>query len=102
MTDPVPRPPLLQQALLAAVASAALMGLAHAHSQGLIPVIDCQSQVLAPEKAPRLKLIAPKRWNQASITLQAALSALRPASRETEQRIDEQGHLAHPFAAPPR
>ncbi|MGY1503670.1 hypothetical protein ACW4TU_45140 (plasmid) [Streptomyces sp. QTS52] len=53
--------------------------LLYAHSQGLIPVIDCHSQVLTSGGTPRLKLIAPKRWNRESSTLQAALEALGPA-----------------------
>ncbi|MER6160915.1 hypothetical protein ABT147_36240 [Streptomyces sp. NPDC001868] len=76
--------------------------LLYAHSQGLIPVIDCQSQVLTPEGTPRLKLIAPKRWNRDSVTLQAALNALSPATTEAERRIEAPDHFAHPFAAPPR
>lgn len=76
--------------------------LLYAHSQGLIPVIDCQSQILTPEGTPRLKLIAPKRWNRDSATLQAALNALSPASAEAERRIETPNHFAHPFAAPPR
>ncbi|MFJ9855269.1 hypothetical protein [Streptomyces sp. NPDC101150] len=78
--------------------------LLYGHNLGLIPVIDCKSQVLAPEEAPRLKLIAPKRWKQDSTTLQAALRALAPASEDTRTgRLDEVGsHLAHPFVAPPR
>lgn len=76
--------------------------LLYAHSQGLIPVIDCQSQILAPEEAPRLKLIAPKRWNRDSATLQAALGALAPADAETKGRGEAPDHFAHPFTAPPR
>ncbi|WP_327349033.1 hypothetical protein [Streptomyces europaeiscabiei] len=76
--------------------------LLYAHSQGLIPVIDCQSQVLTPEGTPRLKLIAPKRWNRDSATLRAALDALRPGGAESEQGIGAPSHVAHPFAAPPR
>ncbi|WP_405895197.1 hypothetical protein OG612_45070 (plasmid) [Streptomyces sp. NBC_01527] len=78
--------------------------LLYGHNLGLIPVIDCLSQVLAPEDAPRLKLIAPKRWQRGSPTLTAALNALTPAHAEAEQaeRASSPGHLAHPFAAPPR
>ncbi|WP_157968678.1 hypothetical protein [Streptomyces geranii] len=78
--------------------------LLYAHSQGLIPVIDCQSQVLTQGGTPRLKLIAPKRWNQESATLQAALRALGPAQGETteEERTVAPRHLAHPFVTPPR
>ncbi|MCX4598345.1 hypothetical protein OG819_55405 [Streptomyces sp. NBC_01549] len=76
--------------------------LLYAHSQGLIPVVDCQSQVLTPEGTPRLKLIAPKRWKQESSTLQAALHALTPDSPDHESSSEAPGHLAHPFAAPPR
>ncbi|MFJ5680257.1 hypothetical protein [Streptomyces sp. NPDC093097] len=53
--------------------------LLHGHNLGLIPVIDCQSQILPPEDAPRLKLIAPKRWQRDATTLNAALNALNPA-----------------------
>ncbi len=76
----------------------------YGHNLGLIPVIDCRSQVLAPEDAPRLKLIAPKRWQRDTLTLKAALNAVNPASAEAEQatRMSAPGHLAHPFAAPPR
>lgn len=78
--------------------------LLYAHSQGLIPVIDCHSQVLTPGGTPRLKLIAPKRWNQESPTLKAALEALGPAQGETvkEEHAVAPGHLAHPFVTPPR
>ncbi|MGW2706896.1 hypothetical protein [Streptomyces sp. NPDC001340] len=76
--------------------------LLYAHSQGLIPVIDCHSQVLRREGTPRLKLIAPKRWNGESATLKAALNALTPASPDPESSSDAPGHLAHPFSAPPR
>lgn len=71
------------------------------HSLGLIPVIDCKSQVLAPEEAPRLKLIAPKRWQRDTMTLASALNALTPRST-AEAKPDMPVHLAHPFAAPPR
>lgn len=47
------------------------------HNLGLIPVIDCKSQVMPPADAPRLKLIAPKRWNRDSRTLRAAMNALQ-------------------------
>lgn len=48
------------------------------HNLGLVPVIDCRSQVMPPPEAPRLKLIAPKRWSRHSPTLEAAIDALRP------------------------
>lgn len=78
--------------------------LLYGHNLGLIPVIDCQSQVLAPEDAPRLKLIAPKRWQRDTPTLKAALNALTPAGVESVHKAGEvmPVHLAHPFAAPPR
>ncbi|MDH2392997.1 hypothetical protein QCN29_30320 [Streptomyces sp. HNM0663] len=79
--------------------------LIYTHNLGLIPVIDCKSQVLGPEDAPRLKLIAPKRWQRDSATLKAALNALDPARAEAseKQRVDAPNHLARPFvAAPPR
>lgn len=56
----------------------------YGHNLGLIPVIDCKSQILPPEGAPRLKLIAPKRWKPGSPTLTSALGALVPASANTE------------------
>ncbi|MDG9709678.1 hypothetical protein [Streptomyces sp. DH10] len=71
------------------------------HNLGLIPVIDCKSQVMPPADAPRLKLIAPKRWNRDSRTLQAALDALRPAAhdgQEPELCRTAPGHLVAPFA----
>ncbi|MFI9772450.1 hypothetical protein ACIHJG_37210 [Streptomyces sp. NPDC052415] len=70
------------------------------HNLGLIPVIDCMSQVMSPADAPRLKLIAPKRWNRDSPTLRAALDALRPgglARQDREPRESPQSHLAAPF-----
>lgn len=74
-----------------------------AHNLGLIPVIDCQSQVLNPESTPKLKLIAPKRWQRDTLTLKAALSALNPNRAEvTQEERAVPGHLTHPFAAPPR
>ncbi|WP_395100679.1 hypothetical protein [Streptomyces noursei] len=78
--------------------------LLYGHDLGLIPVIDCRSQVLAPEAAPRLKLIAPKRWKKDSATLRAALHALTPISEDTStgRRATVVDHLDHPFAAPPR
>jgi hypothetical protein len=78
--------------------------LLYGHNLGIIPVIDCQNQVLAPEDAPRLKLIAPKRWQQDTTTLKAAIKALTPASMDTEaeQRVDMPDHFANPFAASPR
>ncbi|MCX5355610.1 hypothetical protein [Streptomyces mirabilis] len=74
------------------------------HNLGLIPVIDCKSQILAPSDAPRLKLIAPKRWEQDSATLQAALDALRPTEVEVREKEHAavSGHLVHPFATPPQ
>jgi hypothetical protein len=75
--------------------------LLYGHNLGLIPVIDCQSQVLAREDAPRLKLIAPKRWQPDTVTLKAALNALNPAGAEAEQEEHTgAGHLAQPFAPP--
>lgn len=78
--------------------------LLYGHTLGLIPAIDCKSQVLAPEEAPRLKLIAPKRWQRNADTLKAALRALTPASSEAtvEEPVDTATHLANPFTAPPR
>ncbi|MFD5898611.1 hypothetical protein [Streptomyces sp. NPDC060366] len=77
--------------------------LLYAHSLGLIPVIDCQSQVLNPEGTPKLKLIAPKRWKRGTLTLTAALKALNPSSAEvSREESAAPGHLTHPFAAPPR
>ncbi|ALV39306.1 hypothetical protein [Streptomyces sp. CdTB01] len=71
------------------------------HNLGLVPVIDCMSQVMPPSGAPRLKLIAPKRWNRRSSTLNAALDALRPTgatSQEPEPPRDLGAHLVAPFA----
>ncbi|MGW2612693.1 hypothetical protein ACWC4A_51895 [Streptomyces mirabilis] len=69
------------------------------HNLGLVPVVDCKSQVMTPPEAPRLKLIAPKRWNRDSRTLQAALDALRPASNDGQDpHRDMADHLATPFA----
>lgn len=73
--------------------------LLYGHSLGLIPVIDCKSQVLAAAKSPRLKLVAPKRWQRDSATLEAALAALTPAGAD-ETRKGPAGtgsHLTHPF-----
>ncbi|MEV5140044.1 hypothetical protein AB0K71_18035 [Streptomyces syringium] len=72
------------------------------HNLGLIPAIDCKNQVLGPEDAPRLKLIAPKRWKRDSETLQAALHALGAAPTGGEGPRPATAHLAHPFATPPR
>ncbi|WP_438490714.1 hypothetical protein [Streptomyces sp. S186] len=72
--------------------------LIYSHNLGLIPVIDCKSQVLDHDDAPRLKLTAPKRWQRDTATLNAALNALKPAGAE---RTAAAGHLAHPFATPP-
>ncbi|GGX58883.1 hypothetical protein [Streptomyces chartreusis] len=72
------------------------------HNLGLVPAIDCKSQVMPPADAPRLKLIAPKRWRRDSRTLQAGLSALRPAGlamQDPEPRRTGQDHLLAPFAA---
>ncbi|KMS74207.1 hypothetical protein ACM01_14905 [Streptomyces viridochromogenes] len=76
--------------------------LLHTHNLGLIPVVDCKSQVMPPDAAPRLKLIAPKRWRADSRTLDAALAALRPSSAEggNDLPVDGPGHLASPFAVP--
>ncbi len=71
------------------------------HNLGLVPVIDCKSQVMPPDEAPRLKLIAPKRWNRDSTTLRAALQALQPAahgSRRPKLRRTAPDHLVAPFA----
>ncbi|MER7048918.1 hypothetical protein [Streptomyces jumonjinensis] len=78
--------------------------LLYGHSLGLIPVIDCRSQVLRPEGIPRLKLIAPKRWKKDAATLNAALKALGPGNIESEEEVNAAApvHLAHPFATPPR
>ncbi|MEJ8653624.1 hypothetical protein WKI65_37670 [Streptomyces sp. MS1.AVA.3] len=78
--------------------------LLYGHNLGLVPVIDCRSQVLAPEEAPRLKLIAPKRWKTDSETLSAALKALNPDAglEEEESQPHSLPHLAHPFTAPPQ
>lgn len=64
--------------------------LIHSHNGGLIPVIDCKSQVLGPDGAQRLKLTTPKRWKRDSATLQAALDALRPVAggSETDMHLD--------------
>ena len=73
------------------------------HNLGLVPVIDCKSQIMSPSEAPRLKLIAPKRWSRNSATLQAALNALRPAGGTGRgaagEHRDTADHLAAPFAA---
>ncbi|MFH8699000.1 hypothetical protein [Streptomyces chartreusis] len=63
------------------------------HNLGLVPAIDCMSQVMPPSEAPRLKLVAPKRWNRESSTLQAAMGALRPAFGDGTVA----DHLAAPF-----
>ncbi|TFV29953.1 hypothetical protein E4K10_46570 [Streptomyces sp. T1317-0309] len=76
-----------------------------AHNLGLVPVIDCRSQVMPPSEAPRLKLIAPKRWNRDAPTLKAALEALRPADSDRGEREFHRGRLNHPsapFGAPVR
>jgi hypothetical protein len=64
--------------------------LLHSHNDGLIPVIDCKSQILGPEGAERLKLTTPKRWKRDSATLLAALDALRPVASgsETDMHLD--------------
>jgi hypothetical protein len=72
------------------------------HNLGLVPAIDCMSQVMPPSEAPRLKLVAPKRWSRDSATLHAALNALRPigaTGQEAELRERAQAHLVAPFAA---
>lgn len=77
--------------------------LLYAHNLGLIPVIDCQNQVLSPSHAPRLKLIAPKRWRRDTSTIKAALGALAPAGAKPADQGDRgplPGHLLQPFAAP--
>ncbi|WP_369384098.1 hypothetical protein [Streptomyces sp. cg36] len=76
--------------------------LLYGHNLGLIPVIDCKSQVLAPEHAPRLKLIAPKRWKHSTETLHAALKALTPRHIEDSQAPEtaRPSHLSQPFNAP--
>jgi hypothetical protein len=71
------------------------------HNFGLVPVVDCMSQVMSPADAPRLKLIAPKRWNRDSSTLQAALDALCPigiGTQEPQPPRSVQSHLVAPFA----
>ncbi|MGW0653745.1 hypothetical protein ACWD4T_34025, partial [Streptomyces umbrinus] len=75
--------------------------LIYTHNLGLIPVIDCQSQVLAPEHAPRLKLVAPKRWQRDANTLRAALNALTPADTAEQHTAAAQDHLASPFSTLP-
>ncbi|MEW2425995.1 hypothetical protein AB0911_36325 [Streptomyces nigra] len=75
------------------------------HNHGLVPVVDCLSQVMPPEEAPRLKLIAPKRWNRESITIRAALDALRPTGVSTAGLVPfraAQAHLLTPFSAASR
>ncbi|MCF3105426.1 hypothetical protein IPZ58_28110 [Streptomyces roseoverticillatus] len=75
--------------------------LLYGHNLGLIPAIDCKSQVMPRETAARLKLIAPKRWRRDSPTLQAALAALTPAGSAVDgaQAAETADHLAHPFSA---
>ncbi|WP_329028268.1 hypothetical protein [Streptomyces sp. NBC_00690] len=72
--------------------------LLYGHNQGLIPVIDCKSQVLRPDGNPRLKLIAPKRWKKDAATLTAACNALDPAAPAVAD--EPEGHLAHSFVSP--
>ncbi|MCD9146038.1 hypothetical protein [Streptomyces albireticuli] len=71
-----------------------------AHTLGLIPAIDCKSQVMPRDTAPRLKLTAPKRWQRDSPTLQAALTALTPPGSPADdtQAAQTVDHLALPFA----
>ncbi|MEU5161227.1 hypothetical protein AB0G74_16695 [Streptomyces sp. NPDC020875] len=69
--------------------------LLYGHNLGLIPVIDCKSQVLRPEGTPRLKLIAPKRWKKDSVTLRSALAALTPAEAAPVEETHD--HLTRPF-----
>ncbi|MEW1551901.1 hypothetical protein [Streptomyces tsukubensis] len=73
--------------------------LLYGHNQGLIPVIDCKSQVLRPEGTPRLKLIAPKRWKKDSATLTSALAALAPAVAASVEETHD--HLTRPFPSVP-
>ncbi|MEU9413241.1 hypothetical protein AB0E08_47185 [Streptomyces sp. NPDC048281] len=61
------------------------------HNLGVIPVVDCMSQVMSPADAPRLKLIAPKRWNRDSRTLHAALDALRPVGNDRPKPAPDEG-----------
>ena len=73
------------------------------HNMGLVPVIDCKSQVMTPPEAPRLKLIAPKRWDRGSATLRAAMNALRPEGGDDAGLESDQAtvtHFAAPFAVP--
>ena len=69
------------------------------HNMGLVPVIDCKSQVMTPPGAPRLKLIAPKRWDRGSATLRAAMNALRPEGGGDVVLESDQATVAH-FSAP--
>ncbi|MFG2463365.1 hypothetical protein ACGFWE_40820 [Streptomyces sp. NPDC048523] len=72
------------------------------HNLGLVPVVDCMSQVMTPAEAPRLKLTAPKRWDRGSATFQAALEALRPAGlgeQEPEPLRSPPAHLVTPFTS---
>ncbi|MEU8550506.1 hypothetical protein AB0C81_26590 [Streptomyces roseoverticillatus] len=75
--------------------------LLYGHNLGLIPVIDCKSQVMPRDTAPRLKLIAPKRWQRDSLTLRAALTALTPTDSTaiSPPEVEVADHLAHPFSA---
>ncbi|MFF3558269.1 hypothetical protein ACFYXL_33200 [Streptomyces tsukubensis] len=73
--------------------------LLYGHNLGLIPVIDCKSQVLRPEGTPRLKLIAPKRWKKGSATLTSALAALTPAVAAPVEETHD--HLTRPFPSVP-
>ncbi|MGP3777098.1 hypothetical protein ACTWJ8_40320 (plasmid) [Streptomyces sp. SDT5-1] len=70
------------------------------HHQGLIPVIDCKSQVMTrPDAAPRLKLIAPKRWKRDADTLQAAIGALTPGPAQGGEPVTA---VDRPFTGPTR
>ena len=57
---------------------------------GLIPVIDCASQVMSGTQGKALKLTAPKRWTPDAPTLKAAMAALGPGAGGPQ-------HLAAPF-----
>ncbi|WP_307710772.1 hypothetical protein [Streptomyces sp. V1I6] len=58
---------------------------------GLVPVIDCLSQVLPPTDAPRLKLTIPRAWNPSCApTLAAAVHAMtpRPQTKATPRDLE--------------
>lgn len=71
--------------------------LLYVHGHGLVPVIDCASQVLPERSREHLKLTAPKRWRPDSPTLAAAVDALRPASLTEVRTGIGESHLKHPF-----